>query len=119
MIQVEFQRASEEDRERFSYGQCMWFALATHQRMGWPLEVVLDEAGWIAHAWTRMPDGRTFDVAGPNGAEDFITDPLAIRPVTADELACLAGGTVDVAAVVEATKALETMVPPPRRRLTF
>lgn len=62
MTSVEFRRASEEDRERFSYGQCMWFALATHQRMGWPMEVVLDEAGWIAHAWTRMPDGRTFDV---------------------------------------------------------
>ncbi len=119
MTPLEFHRANEDDRERFSYGHCMWFALATHERMGWPLEVVLDEARLIAHAWTRLPDGRTFDVAGPDGAEDFIVDPQAVRPVTADELVVLAGGTVDTAAMTEAARVLDAMLPVPRRRPTF
>ena len=114
-----FHRASEEDRERFSYGQCMWFALATHQRMGWPMEAVLDEAGWIAHAWTRMPDGRTFDVAGPDGAEDFIADPTAVRAVTVEELVGLTRGTVDTEAVAQAHRVLESMLPTPVRRPGF
>lgn len=116
---MEFDRASEDDRERFSYGQCMWFALATHQRMGWPLEVILDEAGFIAHAWTRLPDGRTFDVAGPDGAEDFIADPQAIRPMTVHELVGLSGGTVDTASVSEAHRVLQAMLCPPAHRPSF
>jgi hypothetical protein len=116
---VEFRRASEEDRERFSYGQCMWFALATHQRMGWSLEVTLDDAGWIAHAWTRMPDGRTFDVAGPDGAEDFISDPGAIRAVSVEELIGLTQGSCDTEAVAQAHRVLEAMLPTPVRRPGF
>ena len=79
MTSVEFRRASEEDRERFSYGQCMWFALATHQRMGWPMEAVLDEAGWIAHAWTRMPAGARSTWPGRMGPK---TSKEAWMPTT-------------------------------------
>lgn len=112
-------KATEEELEKFSYGQCMWFALATHQKTGWPIEVVFDEAGHIDHAWTRMPDGRTFDVAGPGGAEDFIIDTSAIRSVSLEELVSLAGETINDECVAEASQVIDRILPSRRRRPSF
>jgi hypothetical protein len=106
-----FHAASEEDRERFSYGQCMWFALAVHARTGWPLEAVRHEDGSIDHAWVRLPDGRTFDVAGPNGAEDFISDPGTILRLTPAELIALAGGQAQIEDINDAGAVFQRMVP--------
>lgn len=118
---MQFQAASEDDIQTFSYGHCMWFALATHERTGWPLEVVLDDGGFIGHAWVRMPDGSSFDVAGRNGADDFIDDPVAVRAVTVDELVTLAGRERDLASMENAHRVLNGMgvpkapEPSPRR----
>lgn len=106
---MQFQAAGEDDVHTFSYGHCMWFALAAHERTGWPLEVVLDEAGFIGHAWVRMPDGESFDVAGRNGADDFIEDPQAARAVSADELVALAGGQCNEASMAAAKQVLDGM----------
>mgnify|MGYP006894117894 CR=1 FL=1 len=114
-----FAAASDDDRERYSYGQCMWFALAVHDRTGWPLEVVLDEEGFIEHAWARMPDGQTFDVMGPGGAEDFIASPTQVQAVSRAELVGLAGGEENREAVVQAGLVFEAMhqgPDTPRRR---
>lgn len=117
---MQFQAASEDDIQTFSYGHCMWFALAAHERTGWPLEVVLDDGGFIGHAWVRMPDGDSFDVAGRNGAEDFIDDPAAVRAVTVDELVALAGGERERVSMEEAHRVLDGMgvlkAPQPSRR---
>lgn len=117
---MQFQAAHEDDVHTFSYGNCMWFALAAHERTGWPLELVLDDAGFIGHAWVRMPNGDSFDVAGRNGADDFIEDPSAVRAVTADELVALAGGKRDLASLEDAQRVLDGMglpkAPQPSRR---
>lgn len=106
---MQFQSAHEDDIQTFSYGQCMWFALAAHERTGWPLEVVLDDGGFIGHAWVRMPDGDSLDVAGRNGADDFIEDPSAVRAVSAEELVALAGGERDLASLEAAHRVLDGM----------
>lgn len=112
-----FSSATEAERETYSYGQCMWFALAVHDRMGWPLEVVLDPDGSIGHAWVRLPDGRSFDVVGPGGAEDFIDDPTKVQRVTRDEMVALARGEEDHAAVAAAGAVFDRMrgLPVPSR----
>ena len=65
----------EEILEAYSYGKCFWLALALHERHGWPLvaEVETDRADgarWISHAWVEMPDGREFDIYGPQRRVD-------------------------------------------------
>ena len=93
----------------FSYGACMWFALAAHRRHQWPLEAVLDEDGYLSHAWVRLPSGETFDVAGINGAEDFIVDPSQIVALTQEELIRLSGNHVNEEDVKRATDLLIRM----------
>lgn len=87
----------------------MWFALAVHDRTGWPLEVGLDDEGLIEHAWARMPDGQTFDVMGPGGAEDFIVNPTQVQAVSRAELVGLAGGEENMEAVAQAGLVFEAM----------
>jgi len=106
---MKFQPASEEDIQTYSYGSCMWLALAAHARTGWPLEVCLDEDQFISHAWVRMPDGRTFDVAGPGGAEDFLLQDSKILSVTRDELVALTRGPNLPEAIREADRVLDSM----------
>ena len=69
------ERPPEEILEAYSYGKCFWLALALHERHGWPLvaEVETDRADgarWISHAWVEMPDGREFDIYGPQDSVD-------------------------------------------------
>lgn len=69
------ERPPEEILEAYSYGKCFWLALALHERHGWPLvaEVETDRADgarWISHAWVEMPDGREFDIYGPQRRVD-------------------------------------------------
>lgn len=105
---IGFEAASEEERETYSYGQCMWFAIAVHDRTGWPIEAVLDDQGSIGHAWVRMPQGQTFDVAGPGGAEDFITHPNDV--ISLDRRGILEiSGTYDQQAVVAAGQVFDRM----------
>ena len=106
---ISTQHVSEEEREYFSYGRCMWLALAIHDCTGWPLEVLMDEGGWIEHAWVRMPDGKSLDVAGIGGAEDFIVDPNLVCPVSRQQLIDLAGGQVDVHALERAREVIKRM----------
>lgn len=80
----------------------MWFALAIHNRYQWPLEVILDEGGWIDHAWIRLPTGETFDAAGINGAEDFLQESSVIKKVSADELVALSGGVIQEESMLRA-----------------
>jgi hypothetical protein len=84
------EKATEHELEVYSYGKCMWFAVAAHDKTGWPIEVLRGRNGEIDHAWVRMPTGQTFDVAGINGADDMIQfDPLAVERVSRDSLMAL------------------------------
>lgn len=87
----------------------MWFAIAAHERLGWPLEVVLDEAGWISHAWVRRPDGRTLDVAGLDGAEDFILTPADVMGVDVEQLLALTQGPRNEEMIQDAQRVLDSM----------
>lgn len=50
--------------EEYSYGKCMWLALALHDRYGWDIHAQLDKDGSIAHAYVKRPDGKEVDVCG-------------------------------------------------------
>ena len=60
--------------EEYSYGRCMWLALAFHQRYGWPITAEVDvlPSGerYVSHSWVTMPDGREVDIFGPQTKVD-------------------------------------------------
>jgi len=68
------ERPPDEILETYSYGRCFWLTLALHKRYGWPIyaEIIEDPDGarWISHSWARMPDGREFDIYGPQDSVD-------------------------------------------------
>jgi hypothetical protein len=92
---AKFSRQSPPDSvvEAYSYGKCMWFAIAAHDRHGWPIEAIFED-GAVSHAWVRMPDGRSFDISGPNGAEDFIQFGGSIRKLSRDAMVGIVGNNV-------------------------
>lgn len=65
-------KATEEEMETYSYGKCMWFALAFHDLTGWQIQAILDENGTIEHSWIVTPDHHLLDIIGIDGPQDFI-----------------------------------------------
>lgn len=60
--------------EKYSYGKCVWMALALHDRYGWPIYAQVDGNGtpdqYVAHAYVRHPNGMEVDVLGPQTMVD-------------------------------------------------
>lgn len=52
------------DVETYSYGKCMWLALALHDRFGWPIVADIDDGPDLAHAFVVHPSGLEVDVCG-------------------------------------------------------
>jgi hypothetical protein len=123
---------SDEEMEKYSYGCCMYFALAVHDNTGWQLEVLLEpEEDLISHAYLRLPDGRTFDIVGLDGADDYdVENNPRARQVSRDELVSLFSiGIEDYAEtkMAEATfrqiyeptlkSTVENIIPAPHKRM--
>lgn len=64
--------ATEAEMEEYSYGKCMWFALALHDLTQWPIQALIDKDNYIGHSWILTPTGENLDIVGINGADDFI-----------------------------------------------
>lgn len=60
--------------EKYSYGGCIWMALALHDRYGWPIYAQIEDDGtpdqYVAHAYVRHPNGTEVDVLGPQSSVD-------------------------------------------------
>jgi hypothetical protein len=60
--------------EKYSYGGCIWMALALHDRYGWPIYAQVEDDGtpdqYVAHAYVRHPNGTEVDVLGPQSSVD-------------------------------------------------
>jgi hypothetical protein len=80
--------------EEYSYGMCMWLALAIHDRYGWPILAQFDRlpdgTEYIAHAHVRDPGGRQVDILGPQVQVDQFGSGET-RPVDPDDIRKLAG----------------------------
>lgn len=70
----------------YSYGKCMYYAVALHELTGWPIQAIVGWQGrtfhgdnYIDHCWCLSPDGLRCDVAGPDGGRDFESSPAHIR----------------------------------------
>jgi hypothetical protein len=66
-------------QEKYSYGHCMYLALAMHDLLGWEIEAVINEDDpnrpYVAHAWVNEPGtSRDLDIYGFGGAQDFFSD---------------------------------------------
>lgn len=63
----------EEDIERFTTGDCHFFARAINKITGWPICAFVDskEEKPSFHAFIRGPDGRLGDIEGWGSKEDF------------------------------------------------
>jgi hypothetical protein len=82
--------------EQYSYGRCMWLALALNERFGWQIrcQIEHDPLGeWIAHAYCVLPDGREADVLGIQERVDLFSTG-EVRDFTPDELIGFIGGDV-------------------------
>lgn len=64
--------------EQYSYGDCMWLALAMNARFGWPIYAQMhrdaEHGDYVAHAYCKMPDGREIDILGPPDRVDIWTN---------------------------------------------
>lgn len=86
MIESRLFIAKRDATEEYSYGKCMWFALALHDLTQWPIQAILDNDGYIGHSWVVMPTGECLDVSGLNGAQDFIQfNPEGIKNFSRQE----------------------------------
>jgi len=83
LIEATIGGVPEDIVERYSYGDCMWLALALNKRFGWPIFAQMED-GHIAHAYCKMPDGRECDVLGPQDQVDIWTTD--VQPWTPEEL---------------------------------
>lgn len=77
-------RATEDDLEQYTAGECHVFAVALHRHFGWPMLAVLDygEPYWenpedpddfipaACHVFAVDPDGQAWDVMGIRKSED-------------------------------------------------
>lgn len=70
----------EDVVEQYSYGDCMWLALALHNRYGWPIRAQMHRdavhGDYVAHAYCVMPDGRECDILGPQEHVDPFGDDV-------------------------------------------
>jgi hypothetical protein len=102
--------------EQYSYGDCMWLALAMHKRFGWPIRCQMhrdDEHGdYVAHAYCVMPDGREVDILGPQKQVDIWTQN--VEEWEADELlATMSYDAVEAKRKLEqATRAMDCYILP-------
>jgi hypothetical protein len=69
--------------ERYSYGQCMFLAMALNRRFDWPIKAVFSEgtSGYLRHAWIEHPCGKSLDIAGWDGHRDFLVPGSTIQHV--------------------------------------
>jgi hypothetical protein len=80
-------RYSDEEfaQVEFTCGYCHCFALALHQKTGWP--IYCDDN----HYWVVNPEGNAVDIAGVHESNYAVTewndpDPTAVRGITLGEL---------------------------------
>lgn len=76
--------APDDVVERYSYGRCVWLALALNLRYGWPIFAQVEGRGtpheYAAHAYVRHPSGVEIDVLGPQDRVDvFASDTVSFR----------------------------------------
>ena len=74
-------RITDGDVDEFTTGMCGVLAVALHDATGWPIMLVVDEAGrtdeglpWWVHAGVRTPEGGFLDVKGVNDFADVLSD---------------------------------------------
>jgi hypothetical protein len=102
----------DEVVECYSYGNCMWLALALHRNLGWPMEAIIDRAEeHIVHAWAVRPDGARIDILGPSGPGDFIQESAVIESLSESALSVITDG-VDEEDVAEAWEVAQRYVLP-------
>ncbi len=106
----------EEVSTEYSYGKCMWLALALHERYGWPIwcqfDVLPDGEEYIAHAYVVMPDGREVDILGPQNEVDLFSSGPP-RQVSPDYIRSLADSDAELmTAMSEANEVMRKYVSP-------
>jgi hypothetical protein len=96
-----------DDRARaaFTEGQCHALAIATHDRTGWGIELLIEAAPtsrwrkrerygiedrWV-HAVNRCPDGKLLDIHGRQSEDELLerwggSDRVTLRPVDRETL---------------------------------
>jgi hypothetical protein len=55
---------SRAEEQEYLFGRCGVFAVALHQRTGWPIVNLTRASGQLVHSAVQMPDGRLVDYAG-------------------------------------------------------
>lgn len=60
--------------EEYSYGKCIWLALALHDRYRWPLYAQIERepsiGEYVSHAYVKHPSGTEIDILGPQDQVD-------------------------------------------------
>jgi hypothetical protein len=68
--------APENDRERFTCGDCHVLAMAIHKKTGWPTYCFLGKWSMIpdVHAFVITPDGEALDIDGKRPVEALLDE---------------------------------------------
>lgn len=110
------QEIPEAVSTEYSYGKCMWLALALHEQYGWPIwgqfDVLPDGQEYIAHAYVVMPDGREVDILGPQNEVDLFSAGSP-RQICSESIRALADSESELtAALREANEVMRKYVSP-------
>lgn len=100
-----------DDLERWAFQDCLAFAVAANELVGWPIFVLADHAGAAFHAMVISSEGSFTDVAGPvplsDVSERYATE---ISAKLIDRKAIEVLGWLDTDAVEDAKKVLRELV---------
>jgi hypothetical protein len=109
----------DEVVESYSYGKCVWLAIALYEAYGWPIYVEMDRLpdgeAYVSHAHNKHPSGLEIDILGPQTEVDSFGGGRIEGPLDPAGLAKIGGFRVDREKVNEAAHIMRRYVDPALR----